>query len=254
MEITLGPPSTISPTTGTPCPSPEKKIEEQKQKRSVIETELKRLICYEGMRFSVLQHHLKPEQLGKIMIISQPVTRKVSVYCFKVSDRKQQVSFQLWCGLIHSRKLCSTYLLACFSATVGWGKNWGKKRKLGKKKREYKNWYTTQLNCSPPDNGELFVISCSRHHAQTNQLNTILLSLHYLHCYLNGSLLLCLWCFNCSLVPYRKSSVRWHVPMLSPKTEVWIWCLYHEAEMAGRWKRRQLSIPLLSLPHCDLQA
>lgn len=47
MEITLGPPSTISPTTGTPCPSPEKT--EQKQKRSVNKTKVKRLICYEGM-------------------------------------------------------------------------------------------------------------------------------------------------------------------------------------------------------------
>lgn len=39
MEITLGPPSTMSPTTGTPCPSPAKtRRTETRKKRSVIET------------------------------------------------------------------------------------------------------------------------------------------------------------------------------------------------------------------------
>lgn len=70
--------------------------------------------------------------------------------------------------------------------------------------------------------GELFVISFDRHHIQIKEITwfsyyfisfTVTWMAHS-YCVFDA--------FNSSLVRIRNSSVRWHIPMLSPKIKVFI--------------------------------
>lgn len=79
-------------------------------------------------------------------------------------------------------------LFLCHSGMAK-GKQGNKKGKLGcydegllmkkkKKKKDHTNTVMQKTIAHHQPNGELFVISCNRHHAQINQLNMILLLLH----------------------------------------------------------------------------